>query len=92
MCVDLSTAEGVAIVKRLAVKADVLVENFSPAVMSRKSLDYETLAADNPRLVMASISGFGQTGPLASKPAFDFVAQAYSGLMHMTALRTLQQI
>jgi crotonobetainyl-CoA:carnitine CoA-transferase CaiB-like acyl-CoA transferase len=84
VCVDLSTAEGVAIVRRLAARADVLVENFSPGVMSRKGLDYDTLAADNPRLVMASISGFGQTGPLASKPAFDFVAQAYSGLMHMT--------
>ncbi|MEO8695950.1 MAG: CoA transferase [Acidimicrobiales bacterium] len=84
ICLDLSSVEGKEIIAELAMKADVLVENFSPGVMDRKGLGYEVLAAGNPRLVMASLSGFGQEGPLASKPAFDFIAQAYSGLMHMT--------
>ena len=84
LCVDLGQADGVKIVKQLAAQCDVLVENFSPGVMARKGLDYESLATANPQLIMTSISGFGQTGPLSSKPAFDFIAQAYSGLMHMT--------
>ena len=84
VCVDFSNQRGVAIIRDLARKVDVLVENFSPGVMDRKGLGYEILSQDNPGLVMTSISGFGQTGPLAHKPAFDFVAQAYSGLMHMT--------
>ncbi len=84
VCVDLSTTEGVEIVRRLIAKADIVVENFSPGVMDRKGLSYAELSADHPDLIMASISGFGQTGPLSSKPAFDFIAQAYSGIMHMT--------
>ncbi len=84
VCVDLGTAEGVEVVRRLIADADIVVENFSPGVMARKGLSYEELSADHPELIMVSISGFGQSGPLASKPAFDFIAQAYSGIMHMT--------
>ncbi len=84
VCVDLGTAEGIEIVRRLIAKADIVVENFSPGVMARKGLSFEELSADHPELIMVSISGFGQTGPLASRPAFDFIAQAYSGIMHMT--------
>ncbi|MEZ5375806.1 MAG: CaiB/BaiF CoA-transferase family protein [Acidimicrobiales bacterium] len=84
VCVDLGTVEGVEVVRRLIAKADIVVENFSPGVMARKGLSYDELSADHPGLIMVSISGFGQTGPLASKPAFDFIAQAYSGIMHMT--------
>lgn len=68
----------------LAQRADVLVENFRPGVMLRLGLDYPTLAALNPRLVYASISGFGQDGPYADRPGFDLIAQAMSGIMSVT--------
>ncbi len=84
LCVDLDTDEGLDLIRKLAASVDVVVENFSPGVMARKGLDYQTLSADNPGLVMASVSGYGQTGPLANRSMFDFLAQAYSGLMHMT--------
>jgi CoA:oxalate CoA-transferase len=84
LAVDLSRPEGVAVVKELIPHVDVVVENYSTGVMERRGMGYDELSAINPRLIMASISGFGQTGPLTHKPAFDFIAQAYSGLMHMT--------
>ncbi|HET7721619.1 MAG TPA: CoA transferase [Acidimicrobiales bacterium] len=84
VCVDLFTEEGRAIVRELADDVDVVVENFSPGVADRKGWGWEELSATNPGLIMCSISGFGQTGPLRDKPAFDFVAQAYAGIMHMT--------
>jgi formyl-CoA transferase len=62
----------------------VLIENYRPGVMARLGLDYATLAADNPRLVYASISGYGQTGPSASKGGFDLVAQGASGIISVT--------
>jgi CoA:oxalate CoA-transferase len=73
-----------AVLLGLADRADVLVENFRPGVMSRLGLGFEQLAARNPRLVYASISGFGQTGPWRSRPAYDTVVQAASGLMAIT--------
>lgn len=76
---DLGTAEGRRLARQLAVKADVVVENFRPGVMKRLGLDHATLAADNPRLVYASISGFGQTGPRAGAPAYAPVIHAASG-------------
>jgi len=81
---DLKQAEGIATLRRLIAGADVVVENFRPDVKFRLGIDYETLAADNPRLVYASISGFGQTGPLASRPGFDQIAQGMGGLMSVT--------
>lgn len=84
LCLDLRSDEGIAIVRALADEVDVVVENFSPGVMDRKGWGHAELASTNPRLIMASVSGFGQTGPLRDKPAFDFVAQAYGGIMHMT--------
>jgi formyl-CoA transferase/CoA:oxalate CoA-transferase len=69
---------------RLAEKADVVVENFRPGVAARLGVDFDTLSRTNPRLVYASISGFGQTGPLAQLPAYDLVIQAMSGLMEAT--------
>jgi crotonobetainyl-CoA:carnitine CoA-transferase CaiB-like acyl-CoA transferase len=69
---------------RLAGTADVLVENFRPGVTARLGIDYETLAALHPRLVYASISGFGQTGPYAQRPGFDLIAQGVAGLMSVT--------
>jgi crotonobetainyl-CoA:carnitine CoA-transferase CaiB-like acyl-CoA transferase len=81
---NLKEAEGIATLKRLIGGADVVVENFRPDVKFRLGIDYETLAAANPRLVYASISGFGQTGPLASRPGFDQIAQGMGGLMSVT--------
>ncbi len=69
---------------RLAGTADVLVENFRPGVTERLGIDYDTLAAINPRLIYASISGFGQTGPYAMRPGFDLIAQGVSGVMSVT--------
>lgn len=84
ICVDLTRPEGVEIVKELVPMVDIVVENYSAGVMARRGLSYDDLAAINPRVIMASISGFGQTGPLAHKTAFDYIAQAYSGIMHVT--------
>jgi formyl-CoA transferase len=81
---NLQTEAGRAAFKRLARSADILIENSRPGVMRRLGLDYVTLAADNPRLIYASISGYGQTGPAASKGGFDLVAQGVSGIMSVT--------
>jgi crotonobetainyl-CoA:carnitine CoA-transferase CaiB-like acyl-CoA transferase len=83
---NLKESEGIETLKRLIAGADVVVENFRPDVKFRLGIDYETLAADNPRLVYASISGFGQTGPLAKRPGFDQIAQGLGGLMSVTGL------
>ena len=82
--VDLKQAAGRNTVRRLAVSADVLVENYRPGVLSRFGLGYVELAGRHPTLVYASISGYGQTGPSVSKGGFDLVAQGVSGLMSVT--------
>jgi crotonobetainyl-CoA:carnitine CoA-transferase CaiB-like acyl-CoA transferase len=84
LSVDLRRPEGVELIKDLVKRADVVVENYSPGVMARRGLGYDVLSEINPRIIMASISGFGQSGPLSGKTAFDLIAQAYSGMMHMT--------
>ncbi len=81
---NLKEPEGIALLKRLVATADVVVENFRPDVKHRLGIDYEALSALNPRLVYASISGFGQTGPLAQRPGFDQIAQGIGGLMSVT--------
>jgi len=81
---NLKDERGVAILKELAAKADVLVENFRPNVKHRLGIDYETLAKINPRLVYGSISGFGQDGPYRDHPGYDQVAQGLGGLMSVT--------
>lgn len=81
---DLAQSGGREVLARLARNADVLAENFRPGVMARLGLDYPTLAADNPRLIYASISGFGQTGPFAGRGGFDLVAQGMAGIMSVT--------
>lgn len=83
---NLKEAEGISVLKRLIAGADVVVENFRPDVKFRLGIDYETLRVDNPRLVYASISGFGQSGPLAARPGFDQIAQGMGGLMSVTGL------
>ncbi len=77
---NLKTSQGQALLRRLASKADMLVENFRPGTMAKLGLDYEALKEENPRLVYVSISGFGQTGPHSLRPAYDNSAQATGGL------------
>ena len=84
LSLNLKTPEGVAILKKLVGKADVLVENFRSDVKARLGIDYECLKKINPRLVYASISGFGQDGPLRDRPGFDQIAQGMGGLMSIT--------
>ena len=83
---DLKSPAGLQVFRRLAQKADVVVENFRPDVKARLGIDYETLSKTNPGLVYASISGFGQTGPYAKRPGFDQIAQGMGGLMSITGL------
>lgn len=81
---DLRHPEGQALLRELIAKADVLIENFRPGTMEKMGCSWEVLSELNPRLVMARISGFGQTGPHADRPCFDVIAQAMSGLMDIT--------
>lgn len=81
---DLQKPQGRNVFRRLARTADVLVENFRPGVMEKLGLAYEALSVENPRLIYASISGYGQTGPSATKGGFDLVAQGASGIMSVT--------
>jgi crotonobetainyl-CoA:carnitine CoA-transferase CaiB-like acyl-CoA transferase len=81
LTLDLKTTEGRAAAHALAAQSDIVVENFRPGVAKRLGIDFATLSAINPKLVYASISGFGQEGPLAHRPAYDIIAQAMSGIM-----------
>jgi crotonobetainyl-CoA:carnitine CoA-transferase CaiB-like acyl-CoA transferase len=86
MTLNLKKPEGIAAFKRMVKKADVVVENFRPDVKKRLGIDYKVLAKINPRIVYASISGFGQDGPYANRPGFDQIAQGMGGLMSITGL------
>lgn len=86
MTLNLKSPDGAAIFKRLCQSADVVIENYRPDVKLRLGIDYETVAAINPRIVYASISGFGQDGPYAKRPGFDQIAQGMGGLMSITGL------
>ena len=83
---NLKSPEGLAVFKRLAKKADVVVENFRPDVKKRLGIDYKDLRKINPKIVYGSISGFGQDGPYATRPGFDQIAQGMGGLMSITGL------
>ncbi|SMX44504.1 CaiB/BaiF CoA transferase family protein [Maliponia aquimaris] len=84
LTLNLKSEAGLEAFRRLARTADVIVENFRPDVKNRLGIDYDTLSQDNPGLVYASISGFGQDGPLADRPGFDQIAQGMGGLMSIT--------
>jgi formyl-CoA transferase len=86
LSLNLKDPRGVEVLRRLAKTADVLVENYRPDVKHKLGIDYETLAAVNPRLIYASISGFGQDGPYRDRAGFDQVAQGMGGLMWVTGL------
>lgn len=84
LTLDLKSEGGKAVLRRLVAGADVLVENFRPGVMDRLGLGYGTLKADNPNLIYCAISGFGQEGPMAARPAYDQIVQGQSGAMAIT--------
>ena len=84
LCIDLSKPEATPLLRSLATKVDVIVENYGPGVLEKRGLAYADLRRVNPGVIMASVSAFGRTGPLAGKVGFDLVAQAFSGLAHMT--------
>ena len=86
LTLDLKAPEGIEIFRKLVREADVVVENYRPDVKTRLGIDYEALKAINPRLVYASISGFGQSGPYRDRPGFDQIAQGMGGLMSITGL------
>jgi crotonobetainyl-CoA:carnitine CoA-transferase CaiB-like acyl-CoA transferase len=84
LTIDLKSAEGIALVRQLADRADVLIENFRPGAMDRLGLGEKDLRATNPRLIYASLSGFGADGPMADIPGYDLIVQAWGGLMSIT--------
>ena len=86
MTLNLKDPKGVAVFRRLVEKADVVVENFRPDVKERLGVDYLALRAVNPRIIYASISGFGEDGPYRTRPGFDQVVQGMGGLMSITGL------
>ncbi len=83
LCIDARSEAGKSILKELIKKMDVLIENFAPGAIGRMGFDYETVKALNPRIVMCSISAFGQSGPLASLPGFDYIGAAIAGVLDL---------
>ncbi len=83
---NLKSPEGIATFRRMVARADVVVENYRPDVKDRLGINFEALSAINPRIVLGSISGFGQTGPYAKRPGFDQIAQGMGGIMSVTGL------
>jgi crotonobetainyl-CoA:carnitine CoA-transferase CaiB-like acyl-CoA transferase len=83
LCLDLKNPAGKAIIEELIPKMDVMVENFAPGVIGRLGFAYETVRTINPKIIMCSISTFGQSGPLANRPGYDFIGCAYSGVLSM---------
>ncbi|WP_183138550.1 CaiB/BaiF CoA transferase family protein [Pseudomonas coronafaciens] len=84
--IDFTHPEGQRLVRELAAKSDIVIENFKVGGLAAYGLDYETLSAANPRLIYCSITGFGQSGPYASRPGYDFMIQALGGLMSLTGI------
>ena len=84
LTVDLKSAEGISLVRQLADRADVLIENFRPGTMDQFGLGYDRLHSANPKLIYASLSGFGADGPMADMPGYDLIVQAWGGLMSIT--------
>jgi formyl-CoA transferase len=88
VCINLKDPDGVAAFRRLASSADVLIENYRPGTTRRLGIDYDTLRADNPRLIYGSISGFGSDGPYGTRGGYDIIAQGMSGIMSVTGSPT----
>lgn len=84
LAIDISSDEGQSIIAKLTQKADILIENFKVGGLKKYGLDYDSLKKTNPKLIYCSITGFGQDGPDAQSPGYDFMIQALGGLMHIT--------
>ncbi|HXG19686.1 MAG TPA: CoA transferase [Methylomirabilota bacterium] len=84
LCVDFSKSEGVELIRALIPKVDVVIENYGPGVMEKRGLDYESLKQLHPGIIMCSVSAFGRNSPMSHLTGYDYIAQAFSGIMHMT--------
>jgi crotonobetainyl-CoA:carnitine CoA-transferase CaiB-like acyl-CoA transferase len=84
VCIDITKSEGQNLIKALAAKSDILIENFKVGGLAKYGLDYGALRGENPRLIYCSITGFGQSGPYANRAGYDFMIQGMSGLMSIT--------
>jgi CoA:oxalate CoA-transferase len=84
LCLDVRKSEAKEILRGLIPKVDVIVENFAPGVIKRMGFDYDTVKQINPKIIMCSVSTFGQTGPLSNDPGYDFVGQAYAGVTSLS--------
>ncbi|MCU4304669.1 CoA transferase [Acinetobacter ursingii] len=84
VAIDIATPEGQEVVRALALESDVVIENYKTGSLKKYGLDYETLSKLNPKLIYCSITGFGQTGPRAEEPGYDFIIQGMGGLMSVT--------
>jgi crotonobetainyl-CoA:carnitine CoA-transferase CaiB-like acyl-CoA transferase len=87
VCIDMATTDGQRLIRDLALKSDIVIENFKVGGLKKYGLDYESLQTVNPRLIYCSITGFGQTGPYAQRAGYDFMIQAMGGLMSITGER-----
>ncbi len=87
VAIDIATAEGQELIRTLAKDSDVLIENYKAGSLAKYGLDYATLSVINPRLIYCSVTGFGQTGPRAAEPGYDFIIQGLGGLMSITGER-----
>src|ERR1044072_6248972 len=85
--IDFETEDGKRLVKKLAAKSDILIENFKVGGLAKFGLDYKSLAPDCPRLIYCSVTGFGQDGPYASRAGYDLMAQGMAGMMALTGMR-----
>lgn len=87
VAIDMSTEEGQMLIKKMVLDCDVLIENYKTGSLKKYGLDYESLSQLNPKLVYCSITGFGQTGPRAAEPGYDFIMQGMGGMMSVTGER-----
>ena len=79
VAIDMTTAEGQSLIKKMVLDSDVVIENYKAGSLKKYGLDYESLRLLNPKLVYCSITGFGQTGPRAAEPGYDFIIQGMGG-------------
>ncbi|MFI8143205.1 CoA transferase, partial [Acinetobacter baumannii] len=87
VAIDIASSEGQELIKALIQDTDVVIENYKAGSLKKYGLDYESLSAINPKLVYCSITGFGQNGPRAEEPGYDFIIQGMGGLMSVTGER-----
>ncbi len=84
ICVDFNSQPGIELIRSLVPKMDIVIDNYGPGVLAKRGLDYESLKQLNPSIIACSVSVFGKEGPLSNRTGYDYIGQAYSGVMHMT--------